>query len=125
MATATLLTLDAGLSGGLIEGDGSLPRARTMAFTVLVFAQLYNVFNSRSDHVSARLRLFVNPSLWGAIALSAALQVVVIHIPLLNRAFGTVPLSGTEWLFCAAMASLVLWVDEIKKLIAGFVMRHR
>jgi P-type Ca2+ transporter type 2C len=51
--------------------------------------------------------------------------VVVVHIPLLNRAFGTVPLSGTEWLFCAAMASLVLWVDEIKKLIAGFVTRHR
>jgi P-type Ca2+ transporter type 2C len=89
-----------------------------MAFTVLVFAQLYNVFNSRSDQVSARHRLFVNPYLWGAIALSAALQVVVVHVPLLNRAFGTVPLSGGEWLFCAAMASLVLWVDEFKKLIA-------
>jgi P-type Ca2+ transporter type 2C len=125
MATATLLTLDAGLSGGLIEGDGGLPRARTMAFTVLVFAQLYNVFNSRSDDVSARHRLFVNPYLWGAIALSAALQVVVVHLPLLNRAFGTVPLSGGEWLFCSAVASLVLWVDEFKKLIAGFVTRHR
>ena len=125
MATATLLTLDAGLSGGLIEGRGSLPQARTMAFTVLVFAQLYNVFNSRSDYVSARHRLFVNPYLWGAIALSAALQVVVVHVPLLNRGFGTVPLSGKEWIFCAAMASLVLWVDEFKKLIARFVTRRR
>ena len=123
MAVATLLTLDAGLPGGMIEGDGSLSRARTMAFTVLVFAQLYNVFNSRSDHASARHRLFVNPYLWGAIALSGSLQVLVIHVPVLNQAFGTVPLSGGEWLFCVAMASIVLWADELKKLIAGLVAR--
>jgi Ca2+-transporting ATPase len=123
MAVATLLTLDAGLPGGLIEGDGSLIRARTMAFTVLVFAQLYNVFNSRSDLVSARHRLLANPYLWGAIVLSAALQILVIHVPVLNRAFGTVSLSGDEWLFCVVMASIVLWVDELKKLIARLAVR--
>lgn len=123
MAAATLLTLDAALPGGLIEGDGGLTRARTMAFTVLVFAQLYNVFNSRSDHVSAGHRLFVNPYLWGAIALSAGLQVLVVHVTLLNRALDTAPLSGNEWLLCVAMASIVLWVDELKKLIGRLVMR--
>lgn len=124
MAVATLLTLDSGLPGGLIEGDGSLIRARTMAFTVLVFAQLYNVFNSRSDLVSARHRLFVNPYLWGAIALSTFLQVLVIHVPVLNRAFSTVPLSGNEWLFCIAMASIVLWVDELKKFMTRLAPRQ-
>lgn len=124
MAAVTLLTLDAGLPGGFIEGAGGLPRARTMAFTVLVFAQLYNVFNSRSDTVSAGHRLFVNPYLWGAIGLSAALQVLVIHVPILNRAFGTVPLSGGEWVFCVATASIVLWVDELKKFIVRATARQ-
>jgi Ca2+-transporting ATPase len=124
MATVTLLTLDSGLPGGLIEGEGTLTRARTMAFTVLVLAQLYNAFNSRSDHQSARHRLFVNLYLWGAIALSAVLQIAVVHVPLLNQAFETVPLSATEWLFCVAMASVVLWVDELRKLLVRLTSRR-
>ena len=124
MAAVTLLTLDAGLPGGFIEGGGGLPRARSMAFTVLVFAQLYNAFNSRSDTVSAGRRLFVNPYLWGAIGLSAGLQVLVIHAPVLNRAFGTVPLSGGEWVLCVVAASIVLWVDEIRKFVVKSATRR-
>ena len=37
--------------------------------------------------------LWVNRWLWGAIALSALLQVAVVHFPLRNLAFGTAPLS--------------------------------
>ncbi|HSO55064.1 MAG TPA: HAD family hydrolase, partial [Actinomycetes bacterium] len=36
---------------------------------------------------------------------------------LLNRAFATTPLSAADWALCAAMASVVLWVDELKKLL--------
>ena len=34
----------------------------------------------------------------------------------LNVAFGTVPLSLDQWLDCVAMASLVLWASELRKL---------
>jgi P-type Ca2+ transporter type 2C len=61
--------------------------------------------------------LFVNPYLWGAIALSAALQILVVHVTVLTRAFGTASLSGGEWLFCVVMASIVLWIDKLEKLI--------
>src|SRR5690606_36747774 len=47
MAAATLLALDIGLPGGLVEGDSSLSEARTLAFTTLVLAQLFNCFNAR------------------------------------------------------------------------------
>jgi P-type Ca2+ transporter type 2C len=47
----------------------------------------------------------------------------VVHVPLLNRAFGTTPLSPADWALCAAMASSVLWADELKKLIARRVVR--
>jgi magnesium-transporting ATPase (P-type) len=116
MAAVTLLTLDLYLPGGLIEGARSLEEARTAAFTVLVFAQLFNCFNARSETQSAFRGLFLNPWLWSAIALSLAAQVAVVHAGFLNAAFGTMPLSLTQWLVCAAMGSLVLWASEISKL---------
>lgn len=116
MALATLLTIDYYLPGGLIEGSQSLANARTAGFTVLVFAQLFNCFNARSETTSAFHHLFVNAWLWGAIALSALLQVAVVHIGFLNVAFGTVPLSFEQWAVCVAMGSTVLWFGELRKL---------
>jgi Ca2+-transporting ATPase len=119
MAVVTLLTLDIYLPGGLVEGTQDLANARTAAFTVLVLAQLFNCFNARSETASAFRHLFVNPWLWGAIALSLALQVAVVHVPVLNLAFGTVPLAPDQWLVCVAMASAVLWFSELRKLLSG------
>ncbi|MCC7326282.1 MAG: cation-translocating P-type ATPase [Burkholderiales bacterium] len=116
MALATLLTIDLYLPGGLIEGTNDLDNARTAGFTVLVFAQLFNCFNARSETISAFHHLFVNPWLWGAIALSVVLQVAVVHIHLLNVAFGAVPLSLEQWAVCVAMGSTVLWFGELRKL---------
>ncbi len=117
MALVTLLTIDWHLPGGLIEGTHDLATARTAGFTVLVFAQLFNCFNARSDRASAFVRPFTNLWLWGAIALSALLQVAVVHLGILNLAFGTVPLAPDQWLLCIAMASVVLWFSELRKLL--------
>jgi P-type Ca2+ transporter type 2C len=125
MALATLFVLDLKLPGGLVEGSADLTEARTAAFTVLVLAQLFNCFNSRSDRVSAFRALFTNRWLWAAIALSLALQVLVVHVPILNRAFGTTPLSAGDWALCTALASSVLWADELKKLLGRRVSPRR
>ena len=117
MAAATLLTIDAKLPGGLIAGSSSLTEARTAGFTVLVIAQLFNALNARSERVSAFHGLFANPLLWLAIGVSLLLQVAVVHLPFLNTALGTSPLSPRDWALCLAIASSVLWVDELKKLI--------
>jgi magnesium-transporting ATPase (P-type) len=117
MAAVALFALDLKLPGGLVEGSADLTEARTAAFTVLVLAQLFNCLNSRSDRASAFPGMFRNPLLWGAMGLSLLLQVLVVGVPLLNRAFSTSPLSLTDWLLCAALASAVLWVDELRKLL--------
>jgi P-type Ca2+ transporter type 2C len=117
MAFATLLTLDNALPGGLIEGGGGIERARTMAFTVMVFAQLFNVFNARSDTSSAFAAMFANRLVLGAAALSVSLQVVVVYAPPLNEGFGTTPLRAADWAVCVVAASLVLWVDELWKIL--------
>ncbi|MFO1363378.1 MAG: cation-translocating P-type ATPase [Burkholderiales bacterium] len=115
MAAVTLLTIDLYLPGGLIDGGRNLDNARTAGFTVLVFAQLFNCFNARSERASAFQHLFTNPWLWGALALSVALQVAVVHLGFLNVAFGTVPLEPGQWLVCVGMASAVLWFSELRK----------
>jgi magnesium-transporting ATPase (P-type) len=115
MAVVTLLTLDLYLPGGLIEGTQHLDNARTASFTVLVFTQLFNCFNARSERTSAFRHLFADHWLWDAIALSVLLQVLVINLGFLNVAFGTVPLTVEQWLLCAAMGSVVLWVSELRK----------
>jgi magnesium-transporting ATPase (P-type) len=116
IAASTLLTIDIFLPGGLVEGNDSLEVARTCGFTTIVLAQLFNAFNSRSETTSAFHRLFVNPWLWAAVAFGALAQVAVVEIPLLQKAFGTASLDPAHWLVCAAMASSVLWFDELRKL---------
>lgn len=117
MALVTLLALDIDLPGGLVEGSGTLSEARTLAFTTLVLAQLFNCFNARSDRVSAFHHLFTNPLLWGAVALSLLLQVAVVYVPFLNDAFDTTRLGAGDWLLCTVLASMVLWADEARKLV--------
>jgi Ca2+-transporting ATPase len=117
IAAATLLTIDLHLPGGLIEGTSDLTTARTAAFTVLVFCSMYTCFTARSETTSAFAHLFVNPWLWGAIAMSVLLQVAVVHLPFLNLAFDTAPLDLRQWFLCAATGSAVLWYSELQKLI--------
>jgi len=117
MAAGTLLVLDASLPGGLIPGTGTLRYGQTMAFTTLMLFQLFNVFNSRSDERSAFVGLFANHWLWGAMALSLALQFLVLYVPALQQAFGTVPLTFVDWGRCAVAASSVFWLREAQKVV--------
>ena len=123
MGAATLLTLDMFLPGGLIEGSDSLAVARTAAFTTLVFAQLFNALNARSALESAFTRMFSNKWLWGSIVVGIVLQVAVVELPFLQKAFGTASLDPAHWAAAVGMASIVLWAEELAKLVLR--ARHR
>jgi Ca2+-transporting ATPase len=88
-----------------------------MAFTCLTLAQFFNVFNSRSDRRSAFADIFSNHWVWGALGLSIVLQVIVTYVPAMQQAFGTMPLSLTDWAKCIIPASAVLWMRELWKLL--------
>jgi len=115
MALLSLLAIDLFLPGGLIEGQETLALARTAGFTVLVLAQLFNCFNARAETRSAFEGLFANRWLWGTVLLSLALQVAVVQMPFLNRAFGTVPMSPAQWLACLGLACVALCFGELRK----------
>jgi Ca2+-transporting ATPase len=125
MAAITLFSIDLKLPGGLVAGSGSLDEARTLGFTVLVLAQLFNALNARSQRASAFSGLFHNPRLFGALALSLVLQLAVVHIGVLGAAFGTVPLSLSDWLLATGLASCVLWLVELEKLVIRAVFSRR
>jgi Ca2+-transporting ATPase len=116
MALGTLAVLDASLPGGLIPGSGDMRYAQTMAFTTLMLFQMFSVLNARSDDESAFMRIFSNPWLWAGIGLSIMFQAAAIYIPVLQQAFSTVGLAGSDWLTCALVASSVLWLRELHKL---------
>jgi Ca2+-transporting ATPase len=118
MAVGTLFVLDASLPGGYVKGSGDLRYAQTMAFTTLMLFQIFNVVNARSDEHSAFTGLFHNRWLWSAIVGSILLQILVVYVPFLQRAFGTAPLSGRDWVFCTTTASTVLWLREVSKVVS-------
>jgi magnesium-transporting ATPase (P-type) len=124
MAIVTLTALDLRLEGGIVGNSGDIVEARTMAFTTLVLAQLFNALNARSDQVSAFHHLFTNRLLWAALGLSVTLQVAVVHVPFLNDAFDTTPLDAADWMICVALASVVLWADEAKKLVERWLRQR-
>lgn len=117
MTVAALGTMDFWLPGGLINiGQESVEMARTATFTTLVFANLFSVFNARSATQSALHGLFRNKFLWGAVLFGFLAQIAVVQIPFLQAAFGTVSMTFAQWMASFAFASLVLWVEEVRKI---------
>ena len=114
------LTLPGGLVGGL-EGlatpDSQFAVARTTVFTALVFMQLFNALNSRSDTGSAFTHMFSNAWLWGSVALVAVLQALVVEVPFLQSAFGTAPLDWIHWAVAVGAGAAVLLYEEVVKLL--------
>ena len=108
----------------LLRRGVPLEGANLAQAATLVLAQLVGCRNSRSERRSAFAALFSNGWLWAAIALSFALQLLVVHAPILNDAFDTAPLSVGGWLACTAIASVVLWADEAKKLLVRCTARR-
>ncbi|HIK02631.1 TPA: cation-translocating P-type ATPase [archaeon] len=68
-------------------------KAQTIAFTAIVFFELFQAFSCRSlIKPFYKLSPFSNKYLLGAIALSVGSQLAIIYLPLLNQVFKTVPL---------------------------------
>jgi Ca2+-transporting ATPase len=101
------------------ESGVPFAQVQTETFTVLAVCQWINVLNCRSEQRSAlSLGVFRNPWLIGGLVVGNLLQIAVVFSPLLGRIFHTVPFSLREVLAIGAVASLVLWVEEARKLIA-------
>ena len=114
------LTLPGGLVGGfehLAPGQAQLDVARTTVFTSLVFMQLFNALNSRSELSSAFDHLFTNRWLWLSLVFGVVSQILVVEVPVLQSAFGTVSLDLDHWLLAVGAGASVLVFQEVVKAI--------
>lgn len=89
----------------LINNNTDIIKAMTMAFTLFVMYQIFNVFNCRSDHG------FSNKFLYVAVGASVLLQLGVIYLPFLQGVFRTTSLGILEWIVILLIASTIFISD--------------
>lgn len=101
------------------NGADHLEKAQTMAFCALVAFQWFSAFNARSEeHTILKLGLFRNRCLLACIALAVALQMAVVYVPFLQKAFKTVPLGIWDWAIIFGAAGALFLIEELRKLVA-------
>jgi Ca2+-transporting ATPase len=94
--------------------------AATMGWTTFVLAQLFNLFNARAEHVSTfRSGFFSNGKLWLAAGGVLVAQIAIVHVQWLRSFFDTTYLDGAQFAICLVAGSLVLWLEELRKLLVA------
>ena len=102
---------------------GDLDKARTVTFTALIMFELFLVFACRSA-VTSVFKLKSNKWLYGAVALSFGLQLLLMYTPL-SAYFSLVPLTLNDWLIITPIAASGLIFFELKKLISRNLYKHK
>jgi Ca2+-transporting ATPase len=119
LMSAAIVAVTLGFFAWSLARGVPFAQAQTATFTLLAVCEWFNVLNCRSETRSAlRLDPMRNPWLAGGLLLSVALQALVVWFRPLGRFFHTVPLSLGEVATVIALGSLVLWVEEARKLLA-------
>ena len=91
---------------------------QTVLFTSIAFAELAGTFAMRSERVSLRrLGLLTNRPMVGAVALTIALQVLLVVVPFTRDVFGLRSLDAAHWGLTAAVALAYLAFVEIDKAV--------
>ena len=94
--------------------------AQTMAFMMLIFAQLWHLFDSRTFTTLYRKNPFTNKYLLGAVALSSALSLGVVYTGIGQMIFSTEALEMTHLLtlvFVSAIPTFALSaIKEVTKI---------
>jgi magnesium-transporting ATPase (P-type) len=118
MASAAVLATFGWFAWRIDQGV-ALEVVRSETFTVLAMCQWFNLLNCRSATASA-LRLHGSANRWllAGLVASVALQGLVLYAPALNTMFHTVPLPPATLLVLLAVASIVLWAEEVRKALA-------
>jgi Ca2+-transporting ATPase len=97
--------------------EASLHVARTVAFSVLTFSQIFYSLGCRSQRFTMpQLGLLSNPHLFAAIALSSVLQVTVLSFSFLHPVFGIVSIRPWNWFLIFVLSLIPVTIIEVIKL---------
>jgi Ca2+-transporting ATPase len=97
-------------------GNG-LAQARNAAFSVIVFDELLRSFAARSEtRIVWEVGLFSNLRLFAIVAVSFALQLLIVQLPVFAPVFGTTPVGLEQLAWCLALGAVPVTVLELAKL---------
>lgn len=97
MALGTIALFSYKINTGATERE-----AMSVAFTLFVVYQLFNAYNSKSNSDKKSLYLY------GAIAASFILQLLVIYVPYLQMIFRTSAIEPADWILIFLIACTIL-----------------
>ncbi len=104
----------------------ALTYARTMAFVVLATSQLFYSLSMRHSTKSIlQVGLFRNKYLVGSIIVGILLQLLVISVPFLAKAFQVHNLSLRDWAIVILFSLIPLFVNEIIKIFMRRAEKNR
>lgn len=116
------ITMMIGTLGVLWWGlqNGSAIYAQSLAFTTFVLFQVFNAFNARvAKRSTFNANFFKNRTLWLALIGVVVLQVLAVQWSPANAIFSVESLAASDWLLATMVASSVLILEELRKLILG------
>jgi Ca2+-transporting ATPase len=108
-----------------LSSDIPFAQVQTGTFTVLAVCQWFNALNCRSEKRSAFKGLLTNRWLLFGLLIGNFLHMGVVFLPPLNRLFHTVPMPISEVFLIGSVASLVLWVEELRKVWMRYMIKHK
>jgi P-type Ca2+ transporter type 2C len=99
-------------------GGGDVALARSLAFSTLVFCELFRAFAERSRKlVYWQVGAFTNVHLIAVVALSALVQISIDHLAFARSFFRIEEMSGAETALCLAVGLIPVTVLETRKLL--------
>jgi len=103
--------------------DENLDEARTIAFCILTFTQLFYAVACRSQRYTLpQLGFFSSRALIIALGLSGLLQIAAVLVPGLNRVMRATPLTGRDLLTIVGLALIPVTIVEGWKLLRIHVL---
>ncbi len=105
---------------GLFEYElargASIEEARTVAVNVVIFVQLFYLFNARSMTRSPfQIGFFSNPWAIGGAVLMALIQILYTYSPFMHNLFSSAPISWVLWVDVLAVSLVAFIIIEIEK----------
>lgn len=98
--------------------DEGVRQAQTMAVTTVIFFQIFYFLQSRSLNSTVfKIGFFSNPIAFLGIGSLILLQILFVHLPIMNKFFHSSPLPVEDWLKSIGVGALVFPVVALEKAI--------
>lgn len=91
-----------------------LTTCRTLALSTLIMSQLIHVFECRSErHSIFEIKLFTNPYLVGAVAISITMLLCVLYVPFMQAVFHTAGLNLGQWGIVIFFSGIIALINSL------------